>query len=247
LGAVVSGFQLAFTRVGVAVGEAGNTCGAFVCGPQLRPRTARSTACRRGQPDSGGLLAESFGWRTTFVMLGAISVVFAPLVLLVLGKRQSMPDATPGQNSHLRGAWELLNKPSYLAIAGAAACIAVAGYSVTTFAPAFLMRVHVLAAWFLALSCIAGVAYMAPSVAAIQRLAYATQRATASAVFLFFCAFFGAAGPFVTGMISDALKPEMGNMSLGRALLLIVPAMQVLAIVFYYLASRRFLREIVAA
>ena len=71
-------------------------------------------------------------------MMGAISVLFAPLVLLVLGKRQAMPAATPGQNGHLRGAWELLKKPSYLAIVGAAACIAVAGYSVTTFAPAFL-------------------------------------------------------------------------------------------------------------
>ncbi len=112
---------------------------------------------------------------------------------------------------------------------------------------AFVVESSLLAVWFIALSCIAGVAYMAPSVAAIQRLVHATQRATASAVFLFFCAFFGAAGPFVTGLISDALKPEMGNMSLGRALLLIVPAMQVLAIVFYYLASRRFVREIVAA
>ena len=111
---------------------------------------------------------------------------------------------------------------------------------------AFVVESSLLAVWFIALSCIAGVAYMAPSVAAIQRLAHPAQRATASAVFLFFCAFFGAAGPFVTGLISDALKPEMGNMSLGRALLLIVPAMQVLAIVFYYLASRRFLREIVA-
>jgi hypothetical protein len=110
---------------------------------------------------------------------GAISVLFAPLVLLVLGKRQAIPAATPGQDGHFRGGWELVKKPSYLAIVGAAACIAVAGYSVTTFAPAFLIRVH--------------------------------------------------------------------GMSLGRALLLIVPAMQMLAIFFYFLASRRFVREIVAA
>jgi hypothetical protein len=36
-------------------------------------------------------------------------------------------------------------------------------------------------------------------------------------------------------------------LSLGRALLLIVPVMQVPAIVGYFLANRRFLREIVTA
>jgi predicted MFS family arabinose efflux permease len=320
-GVVTSGLQLALTRIGVAVGEAGST-------PAAHAYVARNFAPeRRAAPlavitlalplssaaslMAGGLLAEAFGWRTTFVLMGAISVLFAPLVLLVLGKRQPMPAVDTAGDGHLRGAWELLKMPSYLAILGAAACIAIAGYSVTTFAPAFLMRVHgmslgqvgvqygiaagvtgigsllivgrladrlsamdprwlmwltiamiaailpfswlafivessLLAVWFIALSCIAGIAYMAPSVAAIQRLAHATQRATASAVFLFVCAMAGSLGPLVTGVISDALKPEMGNMSLGRALLLVVPAMQMLAIVFYVLAGRRFLRDITA-
>ena len=74
-----------------------------------------------------------------------------------------------------------------------------------------------------------------------------SQRATASAVLLFFSAIVGSAGPFLSGVISDALKADMGDMSLGRALLVIVPTMQVLAIAFYFVASRRFLREIVAA
>ena len=89
---------------------------------------------------AGGLLAEAFGWRTTFVLMGAISVLFAPLVLVVLGKRQPMPAVDTDGDGHLRGAWELLKKPSFLAILGAAAFISIAGYSLTTFAPAFLMR-----------------------------------------------------------------------------------------------------------
>ena len=41
-GAVVSGFQLALTRVGVAIGEAGSTtCRACVRGPRLRPNGAQ--------------------------------------------------------------------------------------------------------------------------------------------------------------------------------------------------------------
>ncbi|WNG94969.1 MFS transporter [Mycobacterium sp. ITM-2016-00318] len=321
-GVVTSGLQLAFTRIGVAIGEAGST-------PAAHAYVARNFAPeRRAAPlafitlsiplssaaslMAGGLLAEAFGWRTTFVLMGAISVLFAPLVLLILGKRQAMPAVDPDESAQPGGAWDLVKKPSFLALLGAAGCIAVAGYSVSTFGPAFLIRAHgmslgqvgvqygiaagvtgisslliigrladrlsardprwlmwltivmiaailpfswlafivesnVFAVWFIALSCIAGVAYMAPSIAAIQRLAHASQRATASAVFLFVCAMAGSLGPFITGVISDALKPEMGNMSLGRAMLLIVPAMQVLAIVFYFLASRRFLRDIVAS
>lgn len=321
-GAVTSGVQLAATRVGVAVGEAGST-------PAAHAYVARNFAAeRRAAPLSvitlsiplasaasltaGGLLAQSFGWRTTFVVMGAISVLFAPLVLFVVGRRQPIPAAVPGSEQPQTSAWQLVRKPSYLAIVGAAACIAVAGYSLTTFAPAYLMRVHdmslaqvgvhygiasgvagilgllvvgrvadrlsakdprwllsvtmamiaallpfsslaflvespTLAVWFLALSYVVGIAHMAPSIAAIQRLAAPAQRATASAVLLFFSAILGAAGPFFTGLISDALKADLGDMSLGRALLIIVPTMQVLAIVFYFLANRRFLREIVPA
>jgi hypothetical protein len=95
------------------------------------------------------------------------------------------------------------------------------------------------AAMFISLSYVVGTAYMAPSIAAIQRLARAEQRATASAIFLFFSAIVRSAGPFLTGVISDALKPELGNMALGRALL-IVPVMQLVAVACYLVASRRF-------
>ena len=318
-GAVQSGFQLALTRVGVAVGEAGST-------PAAHAYVARNFAPeRRAAPLAvitlsiplasaasligGGLLAQSLGWRTAFVVMGAISVVFAPLVLFVLGRRQTMPVAPAGEEVRTAKAWDLLTKPSYLAIVAGAACISFAGYSLTTFAPAYLVRARgmslgevgvqygvasgvagilgllvvgriadrlsakdprwllwlvaamiaallpfsvlaflvdsrPLCVWFIALSYVVGTAYMAPSIAAIQRLARVEQRATASAIFLFFGAIVGSAGPFLTGVISDALKADLGDMSLGRALL-IVPVAQVAAIVCYLVASQRFVREIV--
>jgi predicted MFS family arabinose efflux permease len=258
----------------------------------------------------GGLLAQSLGWRAAFVVMGAISVLFAPLVLVVLGRRQAMPTAPAAHDVQAAKAWDLLAKPSFLAVVAGAACISVAGYSLTTFAPAYLIRtrgmslaevgVHygvasgltgiigllvvgqvadrlsakdprwllwlvaamtaallpfsalaflvdsrTLCVWFIALSYVVGTAYMAPSIAAIQRLARVEQRATASAIFLFFGAIVGSGGPFLTGVMSDYLRPELGAMSLGRALL-IVPVFQVLAILLYLLASRRFVREIVA-
>ncbi|HKV18884.1 MAG TPA: MFS transporter [Mycobacterium sp.] len=321
-GAVTSGVQLAATRVGVAVGEAGST-------PAAHAYVARNfPAERRAAPLAvitlsiplasaasltvGGLLAQSFGWRTTFVVMGAVSVLFAPLVLLVLGRRQAMPVQAPGSALPASSVWDLVRKRSYIAIVAAQAFVAVAGYSLTTFAPAFLMRAHdmslsqvgvqygiasgvagilgllvvgrladrlsardprwllfltmamiatllpfsslavvvpskTLAVCFLGLSYVVGIAHMAPTIAAIQRLAPAAQRATASAVLLFFGSVLGASGPFLTGVISDALKADLGEMSLGRALLLIVPIAQVLAILCYFLASRRFLREIIAS
>ncbi|MGE2714524.1 spinster family MFS transporter [Mycolicibacterium litorale] len=317
-GAVHSGVQLALTRVGVAVGEAGSTpaAHAYVArnfAPERRaaPLAVITLAIPLASAASligGGLLAESFGWRTTFVVMGAISVVFAPVVLAVLGRRQSMPTAERSPQDRTTRPWHVLRAPSYLIIVTGAACISVAGYSLTTFAPAFLVRHHGLSLgevglqygiasgvtgilgllvvgrvadrlaardprwllWLVAamtaallpcsvaaflvgspmvcvvlisLAYVIGTAYMAPSIAAIQRLVVPELRATASAVFLFFGAIVGAAGPFVTGLISDALTAELGSQALGRALLIVVPAMQLAAVVCYLAASRRFLRD----
>ncbi len=109
---------------------------------------------------------------------------------------------------------------------------------------AFLVESQLACVWFLALSYVVGTAYMAPSIAAIQRLVRVEQRATASAIFLFFDAIVGSVGPFLTGVISDSLKAELGAMSLGRALL-ILPVAQLVAIGCYVVASQRFVREIV--
>ena len=319
-GAVQSGFQLALTRIGVAVGEAGSTpaAHAYVArnfAPERRaaPLAVITLAIPLASAASllgGGLLAQSLGWRTAFVVMGAISVAFAPLVLVVLGRRQSMPAAPTAAAGMLDArAWDLLRKPSFVLIVVGAACISVAGYSLTTFAPAYLIRTRgmslgevgvqygiasgltgilgllvvgriadrlsardprwllwlvaamtaallpfsalafvvdsqALCVWFISLSYVVGTAYMAPSIAAIQRLARVEQRATASAIFLFFGAIVGSAGPFLTGVISDALRADLGAMSLGRALL-IVPLFQVVAILCYLAASRRFTGEMV--
>lgn len=314
-----SGLQLALTRVGVAVGEAGST-------PAAHAYVARNFAPeRRAAPLAvitlsiplasaasligGGLLAQSFGWRTAFVVMGAVSVAFVPLVLVVLGRRQAMPVLDHAPLRRTAKPWDLLREPSYVVIVIGAACISIAGYSLTTFAPAFLIRSHgmsigdvglqygiasgaagivgllvvgrvadrlaardprwllwlvaamtavllpcsvaaflvgspALCVLFIALSYVIGTAYMAPSIAAIQRLVLPEQRATASAVFLFFGAVLGSAGPFVTGLISDALTAQLGSAALGRALLIVVPVTQVAAVACYLLASRWFLGRI---
>lgn len=320
-GAVQSGFQLALTRVGVAIGEAGSTpaAHAYVArnfAPERRaaPLAVITLAIPLASAASligGGLLAQSLGWRMAFVVMGAISVAFAPLILITLGRRQSMPAPVAVDTGVPARAWDLMRKGSFVGVVVGASCISVAGYSLTAFAPAYLVRTRgmelgevgvqygvasgltgivgllivgrvadrlsardprwllwlvavmtaallpfsalaftvdnrTLCIWFISLSYVVGTAHMAPSIAAIQRLARVEQRATASAIFLFFGAILGSAGPFFTGVLSDALKDDLGALSLGRALL-IVPLFQVIAVVCYLLASRRFTREIVEA
>ncbi|WP_415795681.1 spinster family MFS transporter, partial [Mycolicibacterium frederiksbergense] len=284
-GAVQSGFQLALTRVGVAVGEAGSTPAAhayvarnFVPEKRSAPLAVITMSIPLASAASllgGGLLAESMGWRMAFVVMGGISVLLAPLVLWVVGSRQSLPTPPPRERAAAVNWWDLLRKPSFLAMVAGTALISAAGYSLTTFAPAFLMRtrgmslgevgisyglatgllgilgllivgriadrlasrdprwllwiVVILIAvllpasalafvvesqlacvWLLALGYVIGTAYLAPSIAAIQRLVLPEQRATASAIFLFFNATLGSVGPFLTGVISDSLTAELG-------------------------------------
>lgn len=242
------------------------------------------------------------------MIIGGVSVAVAPLVWLVVGARQTLP-AVDVRTTTVNW-WDLLRKPSFLAMVGGTALISAAGYSLTTFSPAFLMRTRGMslrevgfeyglatglfgvlgllivgrladhlaerdARWllwivvvltavllpasvlafvvadrlpavvFLALSYVIGTAYLAPSIAAIQRLVLPEQRATASAIFLFFNAIFGSVGPFVTGLISDTLTPDLGSQALGRALLMLVPTLQLFAMGCYLAAARWYRRDIV--
>lgn len=319
-GAVQSGLQLALTRVGVAVGEAGSTPAGhayvahnFVPEKRSAPLAVMTMSIPLASAASllgGGLLAESMGWRMAFVVMGGISVLLAPLVLWVLGGRQRLPAPTRQERHAAPHWWALLRKPSFLAMVAGTALVSAAGYSLTTFAPAFLMRTRdmslgevgveyglatgllgvlgllvvgriadrlagrdarwlawivviliavllpasVLAfvvesrtwcVWLLALAYVIGTAYLAPSIAAVQRLVLPEQRATASAVFLFFNATLGAVGPFLTGVISDAMTAELGPHALGRALLILVPGMQLVAIGCYAVAAQRFRADVV--
>ncbi|MEC9322496.1 MAG: MFS transporter, partial [Actinomycetota bacterium] len=127
-GAVQSGFQLALTRVGVAIGEAGSTPAAhayvarnFVPERRAAPLAVITLAIPLASAASligGGLLAEALGWRWAFVAMGALSVAFVPVVLAVVGRRQNVPaehvEMVAVQQLPVRW-WDILRKPSYLA------------------------------------------------------------------------------------------------------------------------------------
>jgi predicted MFS family arabinose efflux permease len=92
--------------------------------------------------------------------------------------------------------------------------------------------------WLLAIPKFSNLVYIAPVFAALQTLAPAHARASASALLLFFNSLIGLAlGPPLVGLLSDWLSAAHGDQSLRYALCL-VPLAQVWAAVHFTLAAR---------
>lgn len=148
-GLVVTGWQLAATRIGVALGEAGSTPAAHAYISRNFPPERRSAAlalCSLGAPFggmagliAGGLIGEALGWRMTLIVMGVFGLVLAPFVLLALGPGQRIAIQTKESGGDVV---RLLRKPSLIAILAATSFISMGGYSALAFTPAFLMRVH---------------------------------------------------------------------------------------------------------
>ncbi|CAN7544210.1 MFS transporter [Phenylobacterium sp. LjRoot219] len=153
-GLAQSGLHLALTRMGVAVGEAGSTPAAHAyisrnfppdrrAGPLAVLSLSVPIASMAGLL-GGGLVGEALGWRGAFLAMGGLSLLVAPLVLLVLGPgagRALATDAAPGQSAP-RTPLAVFKKRSFLTILAASALVGVGGYTLTAFAPAFLIRTH---------------------------------------------------------------------------------------------------------
>jgi predicted MFS family arabinose efflux permease len=317
-----TGLQLAATRLGVAAGEAGCTPTAhayisrhFPPDGRARPIAVLTIAgplSHIAALAGGGLLGQTIGWRHTFLLVGALNLLLLPLLAAVMRASpaaEAIAEAAPAATR--RSALTLLRQPSYLLIVAACGFMGAAGYTMNTFALAFLMRVHglslaeagvkygvlngltgILGLWLsatvidrlsrkdpraglwlmcglllaglpisvlavsvgsptaafvlLALSFLPVAVYLVPAITAIQRITAVDMRATASAVLLFCAAVVGGVGPFLTGLISDALEPRYGVHSLGYGLLT-YPGALICAAILYFLATRGYAREIVEA
>ena len=92
-----------------------------------------------------------------------------------------------------------------------------------------------------------GLMYQGPAFAVTQSLATPKMRATAAAVLLFVINIIGLAlGPAVTGAISDALEPSLGDDSLGYALLIVSCALAWSGLHFY-LAGKTLVADLAVA
>lgn len=151
-GLAQAGWQLALTRMGVAAGEAGSTPAAHAYISRNFPpdrRAAPLALLTLSVPIAsviglmaGGLIGDILGWRQTFFLMGSVGLILCPLVILTLGRRDVPAEPVQPQGQLQSGSTSLFAKTSFNLILAGSAFIAVGGYALTSFAPAFLMRQH---------------------------------------------------------------------------------------------------------
>ncbi|MBO9710145.1 MAG: MFS transporter [Caulobacter sp.] len=151
-------WQLFLARMGVGIGEAGGVAPAYSMISDYFPKQQRARALAAyafGIPLGmasgtlvGGLLAVHYGWRTAFVVVGALGVLLAPVFRLIVrdpprggadapaGVPFTPPKAAPlGQVVRVLAA-----KPSFWLLSFGAASSSVCGYGVALWLPSFFMR-----------------------------------------------------------------------------------------------------------
>lgn len=153
-GLVASFTMLVLLRIGVAIGEAGASAPSVAMISELYPPNLRARALAIfGLGPSlgavlgigfGGVLAELYGWRATFIIVGAPGVVIGLLFIMTVKSPKLTASATPGimQDGMLRTAVTLLKIPSLWLIVAAGGSAAIAGYAIQIWTPSFIIRSH---------------------------------------------------------------------------------------------------------
>ncbi len=148
--------QLLLARVGVGLGEAGGSPPAHSMISDYYPPEKRGTALSFYSMGVyigilvgfllGGIVADTFGWRMAFVVVGLPGVVFA-IVLRLSVKEPVRGRWETGDNNNiaptLGTTFAVLRRtPSFWYIATGAGLISYAGYGNGNFFPSYLVRSH---------------------------------------------------------------------------------------------------------
>jgi predicted MFS family arabinose efflux permease len=155
-GVATSFAMLLLFRIGVAVGEAGGTAPSVAMVSDLYPPEKRSRALSvflMGPSlgavlglGLGGWIAQEYGWRTAFIVIGAPGVLLGLLLWLTVRSPAPPAAATPAAGAakeHWRSTLkELLATPAFLLIVLAGTTAAIMGYAIGTWNPSFLIRSH---------------------------------------------------------------------------------------------------------
>ena len=161
--------QLLLARIGVGVGEAGCSPAAHSLIADLAPPEKRASALAiyaLGIPIGtllgmliGGLLADSYGWRAAFVVVGLPGILLAGAVMLLirdprraaaLGAATAVQPRTLSNREALR---EILSSRAYVLLVAAVSAAAFLSYGKATWTTIFFQRTHGLSAgetgfWF---------------------------------------------------------------------------------------------------
>lgn len=157
VGSVRNFWQLAACRVGVALGEAG-ILPASLSMVSTEFRSARSGLIisilwagsilgAASAPLVGGWMSGLVGWRTTFMLVGAASLLLLPMALLVLPGQQTQDrekrarsGASPRTEPWIRGLLKLFGQRTYLFLWGGTALMFAAPAALNLYAGPFLIR-----------------------------------------------------------------------------------------------------------
>lgn len=144
---------LLLARIGVSIGEAGCTPPAQSVISDYFPAGKRATALSvyaLGVPVGsmlaaigGGWLAQTFGWRSAFLVLGVPGVLLAVIVKLTVKEPPRAASATAAAAPGFGAAFkELRSKPTFWHVAFGSAIASFVGYGVGQYLNSFLMRTH---------------------------------------------------------------------------------------------------------
>ncbi len=158
-GLAMNFWQLAAARIGVGIGEAGCSPSAHSMLADLYPAKERATALgiySLGIPIgimfglfAGGAIADTFGWRVAFFIVGIPGLVLSAVVFLTVkepprGHADGHDGAasTEGHASILQVFRFLIARRSFVHMAIGGGLTAFVGYGLVTWAPTFFVRSH---------------------------------------------------------------------------------------------------------
>lgn len=158
-----TGFMSLFlARLGVGIGEAGGAAPAFSMIADYYPPTQRARALAimtLGLPVGsalglfiGGYLAQAYGWRTAFIVLGVAGLAIAPVFALLVreperGATETRPPTiTPAGPAGLVTLADVIRtvaaQPSFILIALGSATASMLTYGLGFWLPSFISRTH---------------------------------------------------------------------------------------------------------
>ena len=150
-GAATSFSQMALLRIGVGVGEAGGTPPSHSLIADYFPPEKRSSAMSIHATGTqfgiligmlgGALIADTFGWRTAFVVFGLPGVLLSLLIVKTVKEpiKKVVSTSTDSLLDTVKSIWAI---PSFGLMAVATALTALSGYGLGAWGPSFLIRVH---------------------------------------------------------------------------------------------------------
>ncbi|NNU36015.1 MFS transporter [Rhizobium sophorae] len=151
-GLAMSFLFLAFTRFGVAFGEAGGTpCSHAIIARKIPPahRGLALGIFSMGIPlgtmvgfGAGGAIGDTLGWRTALVGAGAMGVLIGLLALLVVGPTSPLKRSAATSEPFLRSSLQLLSSPSFRWLFMGSIALGFAAAPFYAFAVPFLIRTH---------------------------------------------------------------------------------------------------------